>query len=183
MPPACRILALIEIFQKSYEQQKFAVIPQLPLEIAFVEACLGMSKPTEPVAAIKPVAKITEKSALARPHQTVKAIDDAMSLEQLRNHWPKILQHLNNAIASRTLSTGKLMALEGNIVKISFQNKFNLEKFNEPAHRLALESALFAVFQLRFKVVPVLENNQNKPETDENTARIMEFLGGELVEE
>lgn len=186
---ARQILSMIETFQKSYEQQKFAVIPQLPLEIAIVEACLGgaLRERSRPLPKAEPIqvvstAKITEKIVPERPHQAVKAMSDNLSLEQLRQQWPKILTHLDNAIASRTLRTGKLSALEGNIVKISFHNKFNLDKFNEPAHRLALESALFAVFQLHFKVVAVLENNQNVPETDENTAKIMELFGGELVE-
>ncbi len=188
---ARRILVFIEIFQKSYEQQKFAVIPQLPLEIAIVEVCLGVmgakneisANHIEGIDAIKPMAKITEKSVPVRVHQPIHTPDvGVLSLDELQKEWPKVLKHLGNAIASRTLSTGKIQALMGNIVKISFQNKFNLDKFNEPLHRLALESALFAVFQLRFKVVPVLEDNQNKPETDPNTTRIMEFLGGELVE-
>ena len=154
-----QILSMIEIFQKSYEQQKFAVIPQLPLEIAIVEACLGvvndrnMSRPA-PIAeaiSVESATKITEKIVPERPHQAIKAVSGPMSLEQLRTQWPKILKHLGNAIASRTLSTGKLSSLEDNIVKISFQNKFNLDKFNEPANRLALEDALLLSFNCILK--------------------------------
>ena len=111
-----------------------------------------------------------------------KTAASPLTLDQLRRQWSGILKQLGNAIASRTLSTGNVLAVEGNTIKVSFKNKFNLDKFNEPLHRLALENALFTVFQMRFKVVPVLENNQNKSAADENTTKILEVLGSELAE-
>ena len=140
--------------------------------------------------------KIVSESFGDASHQTLQKAA-ALSSEVLLMQWPHIVKAIKNVTAKRTLSAGKFVGLDGAEVKIAFGTQFHASKMKEFANRLAVEEALFTVFQVPLKVVSVvdeslavqngnggLENgsaNVSAP-LDEKTSQLLAMMGGELIE-
>lgn len=159
------LLKLIGFFQQSYEQLRFSTIPQLPLEIAIVQATLE-----EVETRLPPIEKIpsTETTSL-RQHQSVKTVpqkvetpapeisNQILTFDQIKTSWGKILTTLKNPAAKKLFPAAKLIALENRDLKLSFKNNFFIEKILETANRIDFEEALQTVFGAPLKIVPQLE--------------------------
>ncbi len=201
-----RLLAWIGHFQHAYEGAKFSTIPQLPLEVAVVQSCIprpapiianderqhASISPKNIPAAPTPPRKIpapamTQNTMEDRSHQTLQKAA-ALSFEMLETQWPLIIKTIKNVTAKRTLSSGKLAAFEGAEVHIAFGTQFHANKLKEFANRLAVEEALFMVFQVQLKVVPVVDaslgaGTEGAPQAvDEKTSQLLAMMGGEMIE-
>jgi DNA polymerase-3 subunit gamma/tau len=78
------VLKLINFFQQAYDGAKFAVIPQLPLEIAIIESCMEGKVEVAQVVVATPVVAAVAKTvtsqpvAAAAPSAPAKAVPTAM---------------------------------------------------------------------------------------------------------
>ena len=217
-----RILTWIEHFQQAHESAKYATIPQLPLEVAVVQSCItrhsfldeerahasvearaqqqvpvkksAPSAPTVPLrmAATDPSPLVESPGIVDRSHQTLQKAA-ALSYEVIQVQWPHVVKAIKNVTAKRTLASGKLSAFVENEVHISFGTQFHANKMKEFANRLAVEEALFTVFQVQLKVVTVVdpslaaeagvsEGNSAAAPVDEKTSQLLAMMGGEMIE-
>jgi len=127
---------------------------------------------------------------MKRAHQAIQNNPQPVSFELLSEQWPHVLLAMKNVTAKRTLSTGTLLGIEGNEVRIGFSTRFNAGKMSETTNRLALEEALFTVFQVTLKAFAVATENKtetqdlaSKGAVDEKASQLSELLGGELIED
>jgi len=133
-----------------------------------------------------------DSSPLDTSHQTQQKAA-AISYDVLLSQWPLIVRAIKNVTAKRTLASGKLAGFEGNEVSIAFGTQFHANKLKEFANRLAVEEAMFTVFQVQLKVVPVVDPSlapangeasdgpANSAPIDEKTSELLAMMGGELV--
>lgn len=142
-----------------------------------------------------------DSSPVDMSHQTLQKAA-ALSYDVLLAQWPLIVKAIKNVTAKRTLASGKLAGFQGNEVSIAFGTQFHANKLKEFANRLAVEEAMFTVFQVQLKVVPVVDpamageaeqagvNGAVGSETgaaaagpiDEKTSQLLAMMGGELVQ-
>lgn len=219
-----RILSWIEHFQHAYDGAKFATIPQLPLEVAVVQSCIPpvttIAVDTRPHASVEPrpapavvhkspasntpptAAAMVRRPVAVEPaveisHQTLQKAA-ALSSEVLLTQWPHVVKAIKNVTAKRTLAAGKFSGLQGAEVHIAFGTQFHASKMKEFANRLAVEEALFTVFQVPLKVVaevdpalaPPPEHSHSDATAaaspaaplDEKTSQLLAMMGGEMVE-
>jgi len=218
-----RVLAWIGHFQQAYEGAKFATIPQLPLEVAVVQSCVAPQKlvmveerphvsveaRAVPAAMKTPIQKSAPSAMTAprkmivepamneivdRSHQTLQKAA-ALSFEVLQTQWPLIVKAIKNVTAKRVLASGKFSVLHGNEVHIAFGTQFHAAKMKEFVNRLAVEEALFTVFQVQLKVIPIIDasmavaSGMSSPDdggagapVDEKTSQLLAMMGGELIE-
>ncbi len=122
---------------------------------------------------------------IERKHQAI-----TITLEQLKKEWPRVLDKLKTSIGKRTIGTGKILSLENNELKISFQTQFHFSKIKETNVLVDIEEALASVFQTTIKFSPLLAEmtktiaSDNDPEiTEEDASKLLEVFGGELVED
>ncbi len=125
-----------------------------------------------------------------RSHQTLQKTA-LLSLEVLQKQWPNVVKAIKNVTAKRTLTTGKLQSFEGKTVHIVFSTQFHAAKMNEFVNRLAVEEALFTVFQVPLKVVTEVDaatdqasnaQESSSGHVDEKTSQLLAMMGGELIE-
>lgn len=156
----------------------------------------SMAIPQRAVTQPSPVVETRGNDAVDMSHQTLQKAA-AISFDVLKAQWPLIVKAIKNVTAKRTLSSGKLSSFQGNEVHIAFGTQFHANKMKEFANRLAVEEALFTVFQVQLKVVtdidpsmaPPLENGTNESGSsssapvDEKTSQLLAMMGGELIED
>ncbi len=203
------ILKMLENFQQSYEQMRFSTIPQLPLEVAIVQSCLEgaliQDTPITPSASPIPVerphqninstAKIEvqiEPEEKKKPEFIEPTVSIDLTFDQIKKDWPKILNGLQNVIARRTVSMGFLVSLDGNVLRMTFQTQFHLEKIKETAVRMDIEKTLENHFKVSIKFVPELAQGIIRPVStdaaaesapiDETASQLLEMLGAELIQ-
>lgn len=242
-----RILAWIGYFQQAYDGTRYATIPQLPLEVAIVQACIpaagnqegqnngqrvatptsiksvssalptnsqasqqnntamsngntgtrGVAMPSMRPAPQTIVEDVTSSAFVDRSHQTLQKTA-ALSFEVLQVQWPHVVKAIKNVTAKRVLAAGKLSGFQGADVQIAFSTQFHAAKMKEFVNRLAVEEALFTVFQVQLKVVPVVDatmapvmqaggldgaqSSDGSEPVDEKTSQLLAMMGGEFVE-
>ena len=133
-------------------------------------------------------------------HQTLQKTA-AISFDVLMVQWPHVVKAIKNVTAKRTLAAGKVVGFEKAEVQIAFATQFHAAKMKEFANRLAVEEALFTVFQVQLKVAPIVDASlapkveaapqdglggdiQSAPAepVDEKTSQLLAMMGGELIE-
>lgn len=202
-----RILQLVNFFQEAYEQFRFATIPQLPLEMAVVQSCLGPAMMNESeveaeTAFIKDPKKAHSEdetpsvSSMSpssgdiphpRAHKSLEPKEKApesrpLTFELVTKEWPRLLDHIKTPVVKRSFQQGLLSKVEGNAVTVSFSTKFQMDKTMEQANRTELEKAFADVFQVDVKIIGELKPFAKEATIDDDVAhKVADFFEGEVV--
>jgi len=158
----------VRLFSQAATEARAAWQPQLPLELAFVEAALPPEKqggpppqarpatrpappPPRPAPAQPPPtqarAAAPEKPAppqAAAPAEEEPAADDGPPLKAIQDRWQELLSAIRprNLSLEALLRSGRPVGVEGNTVLIGFVHKFHRSKVEEEANRQAVEETL-----------------------------------------
>ncbi len=205
------LVKLVNLFQQSYDQARFATIPQLPLEMAVIEACMED-------AAVKGGAEgdgeqaSPGQSVKVREHQGIKGADGQISLQKplndanfvsghkpriendvqnpqptskvdIKAKWPRILERLKNPVVKRSFRESTLNGVEGNTVTLVFSTKFHLDKMMETANRVELENAFIEVLGTHVKIKGELKKMPAEINTEEAelAQKVADIFEGEVV--
>ena len=173
------LVKLVNLIQQAYDAARFATIPQLPLELAVIEACMEEQAVNRTVEAIPAMAAIPMVEAKPREHQGIKTANAAESKpaaadttpveeinpaittdnrnqtttkEEVAAKWPRILEHIKTPVVKRSFQESSLSGVEGHDVTLAFSTKFHLEKMMETANRVELENAFAEVLEAHVKI-------------------------------
>jgi DNA polymerase III subunit gamma/tau len=202
------ILEYVNFFQDAYYQAKFAVVPQLPLEMAIVKSSMlnGTMQNSSKSVAVKPeeprvVEKVQEKKdeQPSVPREQITEIQNApiqdqqVSFDEVKDKWVKFLNHIKSPVVKRSLQQTKPINLTGANLTLAFSNHFHKEKLLQTDNRVEMEKAFHDFFGASFKIdgqVKIEENppvkktenvktNQPAPKPLEET--VMDIFEGEMV--
>ncbi|MBI4135730.1 DNA polymerase III subunit gamma/tau [Candidatus Uhrbacteria bacterium] len=208
--PLKKLLAIVDVFGKSWLNLKVARIPTLPLEVALLEICGGEESAAPPPShsGQKPhssgPASRTELDA--RPRSSTSGGNHArsasatllpqnamaevplveimkmVSLADVQEKWPDLLKAVQseNHSLSFLLMTGAPIAVNGNMVQIGVQYPFHCDKLNEPKCRAVLENVLQSLMTAPVKVEAVLSKAAGS--TAPAVDDVLRTLGGRVVE-
>jgi DNA polymerase III gamma/tau subunit len=201
------LLKVIEYFQESHNKSRFAIITQLPLEIAVVQSCLigekvettkrehqSLEKPVKTAAPVKPEAPeipaVAEVPAPIAPPTTPpiteKSEDSPLTEENFKKQWAFILDAITIPASKRAFSQASLSHIEGHDVYLNFSAQFYLGKILEPPNKIALEKAIEDTCGVAVKIIgkvdenaaPVVAPKKNlAPETSEESDAEDKILG------
>jgi DNA polymerase-3 subunit gamma/tau len=179
----------VRLFSQAAKEARAAWQPQLPLELAFVEAASppeekavpGGAKPdTHPQppprpASSKPSPTASPQSAPGRPtaqRRTESPPGNGPSIEQVQGCWPELLRVIRqrNLSLEALLRSGKPLGVEGNAVLISFAHQFHKGKVEEETNRRAVEEVLeqFLGQPVRMRCVLARAESKSPPSSPED---------------
>lgn len=188
-----RLLELNDLFNKAINGLRDATIPQLPIELAAIEASLGSEKTEKPVESNKddqieedkPVDKEKEIVTLSADRQGTETrkdteapgvekakINEEKILKKLKNNWPKFLKELRTANRSLEvfMKDAKPADLDEDLLTLEFTYRFHKDKVEERKYRDVVEEALRKMvgvpLRIKGKAVP-REAEQEKSESRE----------------
>ena len=164
MKEAGRLIGMIEIFQKAFDQLKNAMIVQLPLEVAIVKflnpsaseastvpapmnpPTSAVNKPAVPSPVVTKVAVVTPLSPMSQaPAETqeVKPLTGrTLTQEELKKEWPRIVERIKTPKLRISLKDVRAFMVEGHVVTLSFTAKFHQDGVMESASRSELEKII-----------------------------------------
>ena len=122
-----------------------ASIPQLPLELALVEACdfqVGVETELEVnVPAVKKEQKTQKPESKPEPEVT---LEDGKLLKKLKKVWPKILKEVKkqNKSLEVFLRAAEPEAIEDDTLLLKFYYRFHKEMVEEPKNRSIVEDII-----------------------------------------
>ena len=189
-----RTLELVDLFNKSVEELRNATIPQLPLEIAIVEATIdsdstsnekvevGSNKDThiedkDTVKEEKTVQETKKSNVKSEPDKKeqgkIKKVvasskNKDKTLKKLQEGWSRFLKELKQKNSSLELffRKAKPIEIDEDLLTIEFAFRFHKQKVEEKKYRSAVEEVLekFTGVPLRIKAVAA----QKAPEPEES---------------
>jgi hypothetical protein len=173
----------VHLFSEAAAKSRTGWQPQLPLELAFVEATLH---PAAPVAAETPTKKAqatkerkraqhtsrrrttrsekkqTEKAPAPQSAEREAATGDAISVEEIKNRWKELLHQLSPPIAAPLWSAKPLGKDSDGALVLGFRHSFHRNKAQEEAYR-HLENLLSKTLNQSVRVRCVLEEEWSSP--------------------
>jgi DNA polymerase-3 subunit gamma/tau len=178
----------VRLFNQAADEAKGGWQPQLPLEMAFIEAMLlpgseassspppssrrstSSSAPPKPapVRSASPSPSRTHAKAVREPAPTYKAPPTggaSLTPETLRGRWAEFL----DALRPRNLSLEALVrscepvAVEGDVVVLGFAHKFHRSKVEEEQKKQIVEDVLSTLFGRQYRVRCILSDRSQPP--------------------
>lgn len=154
------IKELTELLTKASSQLKFAVLPQLPLEIAIIEWSgdrSPASEETDPVSLhLHPTSSIDKLPAGARLMAPVLA---TRSLSESSNIWPQLIEKIkpyNHSVAG-LLRGCSLKSFDGKKLEVEAKFKFHKEKLEEAKVHILIEKVLEEITGEKVKIAVILK--------------------------
>ncbi len=184
-----RITQIIQIFQKSEADLKWATIQSLPLELAAVEATQGPAQRPQEIPKAPGNTPADAKIADAPALSNLEAHDD--KLHMIISHWPEILDKIkdynHSLLSSLKLSEPKL--IEGRELVLLFPYKFHKDAIDARKNRIIVDQVIEDVCGIKLMVKPMLAKDWTGPdkaagplETPKNSVMesALKVLGGEV---
>jgi DNA polymerase-3 subunit gamma/tau len=184
--PPDRLVETIKLFNEAGVNMRIGFHPQLPLEMALVEATSmdaeeeqaqrSSPPPAGPAQrrngappSIQPPPPVPVRETAARTEVAPKA---SAPLEQVRERWPQILAaikpHSRNVEA--LLKSCEPVAVEGSTVTLGFYYAFHKEKVEEPHHTALVEQAVSQVLGASHRVKCTM-SSRDRPHVEEERPR------------
>jgi len=151
------IIGFIDIFSEAKLQIAQAVIPQLPIEIAIVKACLFDAAVQEKVA--KKVLKKTEVATRKQEAKGVEAKTDPIeaieaeteitpevTIEAVKENWQRILDHIETPFIKMSFADSEPDKLEEGKLHLSFNSATLMEKIAKSSNQGDVQKAFESVF-------------------------------------
>jgi len=136
--------------------------------------------------ATPPATKATAKKegmksipAESQPNESVvpSSPGEPLSIEQVREKWPRILECIPKAAVRQSFKTSLLSHVEGNEVTVDYQSKFHMDKVEEIANKSLVENAFNKIFGSSVKVIGKLVSMNNVVDD------AVEIFGGEVIDD
>jgi DNA polymerase-3 subunit gamma/tau len=114
---------------------------------------------------IEPQEKVTVELPKQVEEATVKPADLEVNLENIRQHWPQIV----DAVKRKKMSLGSLLShavpaeLSGNILQLSFKKEENFSAKKVEKNAPVVEKAVEEMFTTPLKIKCVIANSEEKP--------------------
>ncbi len=159
--------AAIGAFTRSFDEIRYSPVPQLPIELAVVECCLGGL----PANALVPSAPSTAPAVFdsrnqgssdsgnpSEPPQDSPPSLGLLTIEKLVDHWADFIVAMkpyNHSVAG-VLRSSRPKAVEGGIVTIEAFYKFHQEKLADVKTKQILADVLKKLFGEKVKIEIVL---------------------------
>ncbi len=117
--------------------------PQLPLELAFVEATLKPA-PTPPSPARKPARETTARTARRNPSPASGSPPLDSAIAALQKQWRKLCGQMKpvNLSLSALLNDARPLAWEGETLVLGFRHNFHRQRVNQEENRRTVEDFL-----------------------------------------
>lgn len=178
-----QLVRAVQLFSEAAAQSRTGWQPQLPLELAFVEASLAPAPPAaDERLAAKPQAKRARTSRRKKatpskqePEQETEPAatsSDAadVPVEKIAQHWKDLLRQLSAPMAAPLWPAKPLgIDAEGALV-VGFKHAFHRNKAREEAYR-HLEDLLAKTFSQRIRVRCIMEEEWTPPSRHRPSAR------------
>lgn len=171
-----RIRGLINLFSRSIEELAMATIPELPLELALIEACEFSSVgPKDHQVSNKadedPKPAETKQKEVDPPQkapQVSASIDEKKILEKVKKRWPSILKALRDENKSLEffLRGAQPQSIEEGKLILKFYYRFHKDRVEDPKNRGIIEQVLEKELGSPIKVKGILGA---KPKSKVNT--------------
>lgn len=168
---AKKYLKIIDIFQRAKENLKTYTIPQLPLEMAVIEATKDFSQVQDVAAEVPEPKKVVKKERVEKVEQEkaqekeeglqtqgLKGSSPAeaglsLQLAHVKENWPRITERIEIPACKRSLLDGDPILVEGSAVTIEFKSNFHRNKVIEHDNRVEVERAFKDVFDIDVKIL------------------------------
>lgn len=171
-----QLFAFTRRFLETLNESKNPLIPQLPLELAIAELCLGLS--CFPVSAVAPPSpSLFKKQSLktkpaplpeaslnsnSGPELPVQPYQD-LNLEQegILEKWPEFLVKIKkyNHSLSFVLQNCQPQSIKNNELCLVFKYKFHQDRIGDATIRSIIERTLLEVFGANLKLNSILDEN------------------------
>jgi len=194
------LIRTINHFQNAYDKLKTATIPQLPLEIAILEASLAPFPPhINPDAVQEPKkSSATEKSVKTeenlisepRAHSTLKkTISEQevvsneekvpLTISHVKENWPRVIERIKTPFVKLSLKEGLPVLVENSQIVIEFKSNFHKEKINSAEIKQEIENVIREIFEEPAKIVYAVR----KVELSSSGSGASEMIPGNAVNE
>jgi|WetSurMetagenome_2_1015567.scaffolds.fasta_scaffold81180_1 DNA polymerase III subunit gamma/tau len=188
-----QFLKFIDLFQEAYDAARFAVIPQLPLEMAVIESCMeakvvpaqSVASPQKteniaPPTKAEPVTSPQEEPS-QRSHQGIGK--GVFSFDDVKAAWSKIPAQIKSPVVKRSFLEAVLDSVQDNTVAISFPSQFHFDKVMETVNRVELENVFSEILGGQVKIVAEVSRPAPKIASEEEklAAQAAEIFEGEMV--
>jgi DNA polymerase-3 subunit gamma/tau len=198
--PASDLQTLLDVLLTARGRSTPSQYPQLPLEIAMVQFCLGNATPVRvQVAAITPtpvparpapasssrvvlpdlptVAPVAATPTTHLAEGSAQATD--ADAEELKVKWGRCVAHVaeKNISLPLMLNNAEVMKAENGKVIIGFPYQMHVDKMNEVKNLRLIEEAIAAVTMKNISIVFV----HNKGKEDAAVSDLLEAFGGTVV--
>lgn len=178
----------VRLFSQAATEAKGGWQPQLPLEMAFIEAMLPSetaspaprTPPPPPPRTPPPTRYSTPAPAPARPsspapsrppttvrepastYDSLTPGDGSLTPEVLRGRWPEILDALrpHNLSLEALMRSCEPVSVEGDVVVLEFVHNFHRSKVEEEHNKQAVEEALSGIVGQRYRIRCVLAHQE-----------------------
>jgi DNA polymerase III subunit gamma/tau len=166
-----RYLRTVEIFQKAKNGLKTYTIPQLPLEIAVIEATKNLEQVVAPEKSAKAKAPKSEPKPESKPEAKAESEPEAepepapepevpkpnsttpLTISYVKEHWPRITERVDIPACKRSLMDGEIATVDGNEVMVEFRSNFHRNKVMEHDNRVVIEGIFEEVFGQKVKII------------------------------
>jgi len=182
------LLRMVRLFHQASFEPRAGLQPQLPLELAFIEATLDETSvaekgpvsdaqaPSPPSAPTPTVLRESQTVEVSRANQAVVGdirprpalagetpVASGVTVEQVRLNWARILAEIrpHNRSAEALLRSSHPEAVEGNVIVLGFPYAFHKERIEEPKCQALVEQAFSRVLgcTCRIRCVLVSKND------------------------
>ncbi|MFH1766675.1 MAG: hypothetical protein ABH826_01120, partial [Patescibacteria group bacterium] len=171
---------LLDELLKVKARPRYDALPQLPLELALIDACGSdgviespkqkLQIPTEVV-----VEKVIEKEAPVEKNRS----EESVTVQEMQEKWKRCCEAVGKVSIAlpMVLNTAKPTKIIGQEVIIEFDKKFHLETFNKPQNIKILQDAIRSILQVTLNITPIYAHQEN----DEALSDLASAFGGEVV--
>jgi len=193
-----RVMGLIKIFLSAQGELGKSVYPQLPLELALIEATpegvtdseskegpgqnqpVVKKNPAKPKTAKTPGAKpkFVEKKTKSVKPDTAKGSQN-ISLPDIEGKWSEVISEvmpINHSLAT-FLRMGELRGVEGEKLVLAFKFRFHKEQVSEHKYRVVVEEVMEKVFGQKIFLACQVDDslvNEKPPKKAEPVANVSE---------
>ena len=166
---------LLNIVLSKTSQRHYAMIDQLPLELACVEFLLTEAENTKSISSPKP--------------SPTNSDTGEQDLSVLKNNWDQIvdkLKKVNNSVAA-FLKTAHPLTLDKEQLFLGVEYSFHAEQINKPEFILALRQAVHDILQRQVKIELKVDTNYSvnhqtfRGRSEEDVDLAVNVFGGEVV--
>ncbi len=180
-------IELAEVFDEAQRKIKFAVIPQLPLEIAIVKATILSNKKPEDDGKIfgifggekkenvqkqKDIQKKKEEQDLSQEDKTLPAEKDEkkadfiapeLNLKGIKSAWPQIIEKTSGSLLRMSLKNANITDFTEKTLTLSFPAETWKEQVEKIEHTRELLNAFQEVFSQEIRISCILSEVQLEP--------------------
>lgn len=176
-------LQFINLFSKAIDDFRESTIPQLPLELAIIEASLDKDSSQKPTVSeespLKAESVVEPKKEIKKPQEELEgngresenpktSKEENKILEKVEKNWPKIVNQakVSNSSLAYFLKDAKPIKMNDDLLTVEFGFPFHKQKAEERKYREIIEAALEKIvgIHLRFKGKV---NEKTRPEKKE----------------